>query len=309
MQHLNWNDVRVFVAVAQAGQIGRAAASLRLDPTTLGRRLRRLERHLETTLFERRKEGQVLTEAGETLLAKAEGMAEAARLIDETSTSKSGLSGSLRVSVSEGFGSQFLAPYLGSFARSHPNLVIELVASSGFLNPSRREADIAVMLSRPKAGPVSCSKLADYALQLYASKDYLDRNGRPRSPHDLVRGHAFVSYVPDLLYAPELHYLDEFHPGLNPQIRSSSINAQHRLVVSGAGIGVLPRFIAEDSGVLEAVCPERSIRRSFWIVTHRDTENLSRVRAGRDWLMECARIGRNRLLGPMSDDPGAMTAP
>jgi DNA-binding transcriptional LysR family regulator len=296
MQELNWNDVRVFLAVADAGQIGRAAQKLKLDPTTLGRRLKRLEQRLEVTLFERTRNGQVLTEAGEALLAKAEGMAELARMIDEVAVSHSGLSGTLRLSVSEGFGSQFLTPYLSSFAKQHPALTIELVANSGFLSPSRREADIAVMLSRPKAGPVLCRKLSDYRLKLYASHSYLDQHGTPESPADLEQGHNLVSYVPDLLYAPELNYLDDFHAGIEAQIRSSSINAQHQLVESGAGIGVLPCFIAERSNNLRVVCPEKAIERSFWIVTHRDTQNLAKVRAGKEWLAHCVTHGRERLL-------------
>ncbi|AKQ41674.1 transcriptional regulator, LysR family [Aurantiacibacter atlanticus] len=297
MQEMNWNDIRVFHAVARAGQISRAAAILKVDPTTLGRRLRRLERHLEVTLFERTREGQTLTEAGEMLMLKAEAMAEAARHIDEVPSLKSGLTGSLRISVSEGFGSQFLTPYVEEFARDHPNLVIELVANSGFLSPSRREADIAVMLSRPKAGPVLCSKLADYQLMLYASSDYLARNGKPSSPAELATKHTLISYVPDLLYAPELNYLDDFHSGLAAQIRSSSINAQHRLIAEGAGIGVLPRFIARQTDELQSVCPDYAITRSFWLVTHRDTQNLARVRAGMEWLADCVKAGRGRLKG------------
>ncbi len=298
MQDLNWNDVRVFLAVADAGQIGRAAQSLKLDPTTLGRRLKRLEQRLEVTLFERTREGQVLTEAGEALLSKAEGMAELARMIDEVAVSHSGLSGTLRLSVSEGFGSQFLTPYLKEFSASHPALTIELVANSGFLSPSRREADIAVMLSRPKAGPVLSRKLSDYRLKLYASKSYIDQRGMPETPAELATGHTLVSYVPDLLYAPELNYLDDFHAGLEAKIRSSSINAQHRLVVGGAGVGVLPCFIAEGSSNLKVVCPQRAIQRSFWIVTHRDTQNLARVKAGKEWLLQCVSLGRERLLPP-----------
>jgi len=299
MQNLNWNDVRVFLAVAQAGQIGRAASSLKVDPTTLGRRLRRLERHLEVTLFERTREGQTLTEAGEALLAKAESMADAARQIDEALSAQSGLSGSLRISVSEGFGSQFLTPYLGDFARTHPNLVIELAANSGFLSPSRREADIAVMLSQPKAGPVLCRKLADYHLKLYASNAYLAQNGTPQTPPHLGTGHTLISYVPDLLYAPELNYLVDFASGLEAQIRSSSINAQHRLIEQGAGIGVLPCFIGDQSDNLHAVCPDKWITRSFYLVTHRDTQNLAKVRAGKEWLLHSVKQGQNRLL-PMA---------
>ena len=296
MQDLNWNDVRVFLAVADAGQLGRAAQKLKLDPTTLGRRLKRLEQRLEVTLFERNKQGQALTEAGEALLAKAEGMAELARKIEDVSVLHSGLSGTLRLSVSEGFGSQFLTPYLKAFAKQHPALTIELVASSGFLSPSRREADIAVMLSRPKAGPVLCRKLSDYRLKLYASHSYLQQHGNPATLADLDRGHSFISYVPDLLYAPELNYLDDFHSGIEAQVRSSSINAQYKLVESGAGIGVLPCFIADRSTGLSAVCPEKFIERSLWIVTHRDTQTLAKVRAGKDWLRQCVTQGRERLL-------------
>jgi len=296
MQALNWNDIRVFLAVAEAGQIGRAARALRLDPTTLGRRLRRLERQLEMTLFERTREGQTLTEAGESLLAKAEAMAQAARSIDAVQSRQTGLGGSLRLSVSEGFGSQFLTLHLADFARAHPNLSIELVANSGFLSPSKREADIAVMLSRPKAGPVICRKLADYSLTLYASRAYLHAHGTPQHPRDLARGHTLVSYIPDLLYAPELNYLDEFHAGLMAHVRSSSINAQNRLIEEGVGIGVLPRFIGDRGAGLVPVCPDRSIARSFWIVTHRDTHNLARVRIARDWLLDCVRMGRKVLM-------------
>ena len=297
MQDLNGNDIRAFLAVAEAGQIVRAAQTLRMDPTTLSRRLQRLERTLETTLFERTRAGQTLTEAGERLLSKAEAMATAASLIEETRSPGSGLSGTLRISVSEGFGSQFLTHYLKEFAAAHPNLTLELVASSGFLNPSKREADIAVLLSRPKGGPVMCRKLSDYRLRLYASRDYLRRNSIPRNIEDLADGHTFVSYVPDLVYAPELNYLDDFLPGLAAQIRSSSINAQYRLIEEGCGIGVLPRFIGDQSQNLASVCADHFIERNFWIVTHRDTQNLSKVRAGKEWLERCALAGRTRLLG------------
>jgi DNA-binding transcriptional LysR family regulator len=296
MQDINWNDIRVFLAVAETGKIASAAQVLKLDATTLGRRVKRLEARLQTALFERTRNGQALTEAGEKLLSQAEAMASAARAIDEEMASQRGLSGVLRLSVSEGFGSRFLTHYMGDFADRHPNLSMDLVASSGFLSPSKREADIAVMLSRPKVGPVLCQKLADYRLMLYASTDYLDRAGRPRNIADLSEGHRLIGYVPDLVYAPELNYLEDFQPGLTAQLRSSSINAQHRLVSEGAGIGVLPQFIAMQTSGLEIVCPEQSIIRSFWIVTHKDTRRLAKVRAGKDWLQNCVEDGQSRLM-------------
>lgn len=298
MQQLNWDDIRVFLAVAEAGQIGRAAIGLKLDPTTLGRRLRRLEEVLQTTLFERTREGQTLTEAGELLLSQAESMAIAARGIGEAISTGTGLAGSLRISVSEGFGSEFLSAHITDLSDDHPNLTVELIANSGFLSPSKREADIAVMLSRPKAGPVIAQKLADYRLMLYASSSYLEQAGTPASVSDLTQGHRLISYVPDLVYAPELNYLEDFWPGLRAQLRSSSINAQFRLVSEGAGIGVLPHFIGSKNPDLHVVCPELSIVRSFWVVTHRDTQNLAKVRAGKAWLQNCVAENRSLLLPP-----------
>jgi DNA-binding transcriptional LysR family regulator len=298
MQVTDWSDYQAFLAIARAGQLARAAQLMRVDATTMGRRLRRLEARLGATLFEQTREGQVLTEAGEALLGRVEAMAQAASGIGEGAAASGGLSGTLRVSVSEGFGTWFLPPLLPDFVRAHPALTLDLVASSGFLSPSKREADIAVTLSRPKAGPVIARKLSDYALRLYASAGYLADAGVPARAADLAQGHRLVGYIPDLLYAPELRHLDELHPGLAATLRSSSINAQHRLIAAGAGMGVLPCFIGDADPALVPVLPDRRILRSFWIVTHKDTHNLARVRAGKDWLAEVAQHGRERLLPP-----------
>lgn len=297
MQPIPWGDLQDFLAVAHAGQIARAAAQVGVDPTTIGRRLRRLEARLGTTLFEQTREGQVLTEAGERLLAQVETMQRASERIGETGDrDRDTLSGLLRVSVSEGFGTWLVAEHLHDFARRHPALTIDLVASSGFLSPSKREADAAVLLERPSAGPVVASKLADYTLRLYASRDYLDRHGTPTHA-TIATDHRLVGYIPDLLYSPELRYLREIDPALSPALRSSSINAQARLIASGAGLGVLPHFIAGNDPALVRVMPEVDIARAFWLVTHRDTRQLRRVRAFRAWLVELVTRHRAQLTG------------
>lgn len=298
MQGTDWSDLQVFLAIARAGQMGRAGAALGMDPTTTSRRLRRLEAALGETLFEQTREGQVLTEAGERLLAKVEAMAQAAMAISEGGSASAGgqLSGTLRISASEGFGSWFLAAHVPDFVRAHPALTLDLVANSGFLSLSKREADIAVMLSRPKAGPVIARKLSDYSLRLYASEGYLGLAGMPQAPADLLKGHSLVGYIPDLLYAPELRYLDELQPGLAPTLRSSSINAQHHLIAAGAGIGVLPCFMGDADVGLVPVLPGRRITRSFWLVTHKDTHQLARIRAGRDWILGVVQRHRGQLL-------------
>lgn len=306
MQGTDWSDLQAFLAIARAGQLSRAGRAMGVDATTMGRRLRRLEARLGATLFEQTREGQVLTETGERLLVQVEAMAQAAGAIGESSAAAGGpqLAGTLRVSVSEGFGSWFLARLVPEFAVRHPGLTLDLVASSGFLSLSKREADIAVMLSRPKAGPMLARKLSDYALRLYASPAYLADRGAPARVADLAENHRLVGYIPDLIYAPELRYLDEFHPGLSPQLRSSSINAQHQLIAAGAGIGVLPCFIGDADPGLVPVLPARRIERSFWLVTHRDTHQLARIRAGKDWIQAAVQQHREVLLPPLVP-PGA----
>ena len=153
MQSSDWNDFQAFLAVARAGQLARAAAAMGVDATTIGRRLRRLETRVGATLFEQTREGQVLTEAGEEMLAEVEAMDQAASRIAEHALSGGGVAGNLRVSLSEGFGSWIVAPALRGFVEANPRLMVDLVASSGFLSPSKREADLAVTLSRPRAGP------------------------------------------------------------------------------------------------------------------------------------------------------------
>ena len=289
-----WDDLQDFLRVARAGQIARAAAAAGIDATTLARHLRRLEAALGQTLFEQSREGQVLTVAGEALLVAAEAMEQAAAGIVAPDARSDRLSGVLRVSVSEGFGTWFVAHHLRAFTDAHPGLAIDLVASSGFLSPSRREADIAVLLARPQTGPLVSSKLTDYALGLYAADRYAARHALPADPA-AVRDHPLIGYVPDLLYAPELRYLAEIHEGLEPRIRSSSINAQYRLVAAGAGLGVLPRFIGDADRSLRRVLPDRTIRRSFWLVTHQDTRGAKKVRAFRAWLTELVTAQRARF--------------
>lgn len=296
-QPLAWDDLRLFLALARTGQIAHAATALGVNPTTVSRGLRRLQERLGQTLFEHGPAGRVLTEDGERLLRHVEAMQRAADRVEEASRAPHGLAGILRVSVSEGFGTAFIAGHIQDFVARHPALTVELVATSGFLNPSRREADLAVMLARPQAGPVVSSKLSNYALRLYASHAYLNRHGPPADVTALADRHRLIGYVPDLLYSPELNYLGEMSPGLVAHVRSSSINAQHRMIAAGVGIGVLPRFIGDADDALRPILPDLAFTRSFWVVTHQDTRQLMRVRAFRLWLFELVRRHRTTLLG------------
>ncbi len=293
---MDWSDLPFFLAVARSGQIARAAATLGTDPTTVGRRLRRLEAALGERLFEQGPQGQVLTVAGTALFERAEAMA---RIAGDIGHEGAGPSGTVRVSVAEGFGTWFVSRHIAGFAAAHPGIEVDLVATSGFLNPTRRETDLAVLLARPRRGPLITRKLTDYRLRLYAARPYLADHPSIVSAADLT-AHRLIGYIPDVVYAPELRYLEELPVPANPRLRSSSINAQAAMIAAGAGIGVLPCFIGDVDPGLRVVLPDIRIARSFWLTTHRETRQFGPVRLFADWLIARAAEHRGLLLGEAS---------
>jgi len=283
----DWDDMRVFLAVARARKIAPAARLVGIDPTTLARRIARLERALGASLFEVSQGERVLSERGQALLGHAERVESATLAAMEEATGKSRiLSGQVRLSVAEGFGTWILAPSLASFHARHPGIRLDLITASGFLNPSKREADMALMLARPQKGRLSIRRLGDYRLHLYGSQAYIDRFGVPESPAELPR-HTLIGYVPDFIFSPELDYVNEVHAGLEAHLRATSINMQHRMIAEGAGIGILPDFIARrDATLTPLLTKDVEITRSFWLVVHEDLRKLPRIEAVAQWLQD-----------------------
>jgi DNA-binding transcriptional LysR family regulator len=283
----DWDDLRVFLAVARTRKIAPAARALGIDATTIARRLARLEKTLGPELFEMGAGERTLTARGQALLRHAESV-ESATLaaMEDVTGHEHHLTGQVRLSVAEGFGTWVLAPGLAEFSQRHPGIRLDLITASGFLNPSKREADMAVMLARPQRGRLSVRRMGDYHLHLYAAPDYLARAGTPQSTADL-RNHVLAGYVPEFIFSPELDYLDEVEAGLEASLRATSINMQHRMIAEGAAIGVLPDFIARrDCALVPVLADQVEIMRSFWLVTHGDLKKLPRIAAVAHWLQE-----------------------
>jgi len=277
---MDWDNLRVFLAVARTRRLAVAAKALGLNVTTVTRRLASLGESLGAELFEQGSGEKTLTPQGLALMNRVEEMESAAltALAEVTGQQKS-FSGNVRLSVAEGFATWILGPGLAAFNARHPDIQLDIITASGFLNPSKREADMAVMLARPVRGRLSVRKLRDYRLHLYAARSYLERHPVPIRRETLGQ-HVLVGYVPELNLAPELDYLDEIEPGLTARLRSTSINMQLRMVADGAGIGVLPEFMARNMGGLEMVLAgDVEIIRSFWLVTHEDIRRLPRIMA------------------------------
>jgi DNA-binding transcriptional LysR family regulator len=153
-------------------------------------------------------------------------------------------SGLVRVGTTEGLGTQLLAPALARLTLQWPQLSVDLLALPRLLHLSRREADIVISLERPKRGTVVVSKLADYRLYLYGEREYLARRPLVAQREDL-RHHRFIHYVDDLLFSKELQLLDQLYRPERFAFRSTSITAQYEAVRAGAGLAVLPAFLAD----------------------------------------------------------------
>jgi DNA-binding transcriptional LysR family regulator len=300
MERFDWDDLRFFLAVARSGRLTAAARRLGADHATVSRRITSLEESLKAKLFERRPQGYALTGHGEQLLAKAESMeTEALAIQSEIGGADMALSGTVRIGAPDGFGSSFLAPRFAGFAKAYPGLELQLIAMPRLLSLSKREADVAITLAPPKEGKVVARKLCDYRLGLYASQDYLDAMPTITAAEDLF-AHRIVGYIDDLIFTPELDYLDEVAKGLRAQIQSSSVLAQMNAVAAGAGIGVIHHFMAVDEPRLVPVLPESvSITRSFWLLVHADLKDVARVRAVVDFVVRESKANRALLMGEL----------
>lgn len=293
LRDFDWNDLRSFLAVARSGRLTVAAARLQLDHTTLSRRIAALEHALKAKLFDRSPSGYTLTEQGDRLLPMAEEMERlalgASELVGGTAAC---VEGTVRIGSPEGFGSYFLAPRIAALRDLYPELNVQLVAASAVFSLSKRDADIVISVSRPPAGRLLVTKLTDYDLGLYAAPRYLDARPPIRSAEDLGT-HRFVSYIGDLLHFPELDVLRHVAPDGSTSLESTNLVAQLKATLAGAGLCVLPGFLAaEERGLVRVLAEEISLTRSLWLIVHQDLSELARIKAVLRFITDQVEAGR-----------------
>jgi DNA-binding transcriptional LysR family regulator len=292
---MEWDRVRVFLAVARSGQMLAAARNLGLNHATVGRQITALEEELQAKLLERHVNGCTLTAAGEAMLATAE------KVESEFLQFESGLSGNIdairgtvRVGAPDGLGNYFLAPKLAELAARHSDLLIQLVPLPRSFSLSRREADIVITLERPAHGNLIVQKLTDYTLSLYASEDYLHHNAPIREAVDL-RQHLFITYVDDLLYTPALDYGRELAAAMPRRFECGSMVGQMEAVRAGTGVAILHDYAAQRVNGLTRILPELQFVRSYWLVSHPDTHRAHRVAEVRRHISEAVAASRDKF--------------
>ncbi|MBL8250486.1 MAG: LysR family transcriptional regulator [Candidatus Competibacter sp.] len=294
-REMDWNDLRYFLAVARLGRLSPAARRLQVEHSTVSRRIEGMERAMGTRLFDRHRDGLLLTEAGHALLPMAEQVeATVAVLSEELSGQDLSVHGEVRVGTPEGLAVVFLTPKLKPLLDDYPRLTVELLALPRLANLASREADLAITLEPPRRGPYVVYRWTDYTYFLYGARDYLEGRAPIKSRADLA-GHPFIAYIDDYLLIPELRFLEKLCDEPDLRFSSTSMLAHKEAVLAGVGLAVLASYIGASDPRLVKVLPEEAFfRHTFWLAAHADRLRLKRVRLVWDYLV--GLIGAHRRL-------------
>lgn len=270
----NWDDMRVFLAVARAESLSGAAPVLRMDPATLGRRIARLERSMGAALFVKSPQGYALTDLGERMRDRAsEAEAQLALAFDEGQGASAALTGQIRIGAPDGAANFVLPQVCATIQAENPALEVQILALPRVVNLSRREADMAVAVSPPATGRLTVQKITDYHLHLAMRAD-----APPVTSLAGLKGRRIVGYIPDMIFDKELDYLGDL--GLNGvQMASNSVAVQLQMLRQ-AGVGIVHDFALPFAPELARVLVDQvSLTRSFYLVRHssdRQSDRLTR---------------------------------
>jgi len=292
---VRWDDMRVFLAVARGESLSRAGKTLRMDPATVGRRVARLEETLGAALFVRSPQGYRLSEEGQRMLTHAS-RAEAAmgEAVEEARGQAGRLTGSVRIGAPDGSANYLLPQVCAKICDENPGLEVQIVALPRVFNLSKREADMAVTVSRPTAGRLMVQKLSDYHLHLAASRDYLKENKPIRAVSDL-KDHRVVGYIPDMIFDKELDYLHEMGVD-HVTLASNSFSVQLNFVRQGAGVAIVHDFALPSAPEVCRILTDRiALTRSFYLVRHLDDRRIERLNRFADLLRQRVRREVTRL--------------
>jgi len=291
---MDWDDLRIFLAVARSESLSGAGKRLKIDAATVGRRIARLEESMGARLFAKSPQGYALTEEGTRLLPHAERAETALEGAREALTGPEGLSGQIRIGAPDGCANYLLPQVLAGICDANPGLEVQIVALPRVFNLSKREADLAIAVSRPTAGRLTVQKLTDYHLHLAAHPAYLARSGPLHSPQDL-RHHRLVGYIPDMIHDKELDYLAELGAG-TVALASNSVSVQLNWLRAAAGVGVVHDFALPAAPELVRLIPDQvALTRSFWLIRHADDGRVERLNRFADLLAHRLRREVARL--------------
>lgn len=278
---MDWDDLRVVLAICREGSLSGAAKVLGTSHSTVFRQINAIEKKLSTRFFNRLSHGYEMTEAGETVLNRATSIEEDILDLERELKSKDlRLKGSIRLTAPEGLTNYLLIPHLASFYQKHPDIQIDLVISPNDLQLSQHQADIAVRTT--KKPPLNCigKKVCDFNIAIYATESYLEKVKDLDFPqYDYLEINNGVNWF------PPPHWKADAPPKI--VFKSDSVLSVTRAANEGIGAVILPCLIGEKEPLLKSVTPPFKGVSELWILTHADLRQTARVKTLMNYLHEC----------------------
>ncbi len=294
---MDWDKLRIFHAVADAGSLTHAGDTLHLSQSAVSRQIRALEGSLDATLFHRHARGLILTEQGELLFDATSAMTKrldtaAARIRD----SEEEAFGELRVTTTTGFGSLWLAPRLPNLYAKYPNLKIDLMLEERVLDLPMREADVAIRMKEPSQADLIRRRLMSVRMRLYSTQAYLAANGTPQSIADMSKHRLICQNTRSTQVIAGATLVQELLTYDFPLLLTvNNYFGVLQAVQSNLGIGVLPDYVTEMSSVLVRVLPEiESNEVPVFLAYPEELRHSKRIAAFREFVMDEIKAHRKR---------------
>lgn len=287
MKTFNWDDLKIFLEVGRAGSFSGGARALRLDVSTVSRRIGQLEQIVGALLFERDSSGLKITQRGAQLLERAQCMEAEVVAFGETvagTRMPHAPSGIVRLGMMEGIASFYVSGLLPAFRALYPHVSVELISSANILHVSKREADIFLSFSAPEGRGLHVAPVGEFRLFLYGSEQYLSRAAKISSIDDLEQ-HEFVSYIDDLIQLESVRWLNDIIEQPRVIFNSTSMLAQMNYAAAGDGLVMLPEFMrAEQFGLIRVLPDIIYTSRLIWMTVHQDLQYIQRIKIMTDFL-------------------------
>ncbi|TFY86244.1 LysR family transcriptional regulator [Pseudomonas nabeulensis] len=277
---MDWNDVRVFLAIARSGSLGAAAKQLGVSHPTVGRRLHVLEQASGQVFFRRTGQGLVLTDCGEKILCLAQDMERSALGIERCLAGDDQPQGLLRIACADWFAGYVLAPVLHELSRQFPLIVPEIMAGHRLFDLSRREADIAFRIVPFTEPDIVQRRLATISYGLYGAAGMA-------SPATQGEGLGLITMNTAQAHYPDVRWLTQRFPQGQAVFTSSSRTVQAQMCAKGLGVAVLPRALGDQLPALSLLeVEEPPPSRDIWMGYHQDMRQMDRLRALADLVVE-----------------------
>lgn len=276
---MNWDDARFFLAVARYGTLRKAANELRVDQATVGRRVSALEETLGSKLFIRTPKSFSLSPLGEEMLADVINMENAVQAIGRKAASgDESLCGNVRIATTDTMAEAFVIPALKSLREKHPRITVTLLTAVNISDISYRGADLAIRGARPDSDELVIKRLATIEMGLYATQNYLDRQGIPTKGSHL-RDHDLLMFPRELVPRHWSNFCGETLVDPNVVLQCNSQLLLRSATRNDLGIGLLSCFLADKDPDLVRIFPENKDWVDIWLVLHPDLQRAARVRA------------------------------